>query len=464
MVLTDCLGTFSENVLAVEDSGQSVSYKEIGELVKRLSNVFLEKPLVFDLASNTIGSLVGYLAFMEVEAVPLMLSDNVDKDLFLSLMETYVPNYLWIPKQKLELYGVGKRIVLEYRDYCLIDNSSINHNLNKDLALLLSTSGSTGSSKLVRLSYSNVLANASSITSYLQIDKSDRPITSLPMYYSYGLSVINSHVLNGATILLTNYSVLQMEFWQFFKAQNATSFAGVPYTYEMLARIKFERMNLPTLRTMTQAGGKLSKELVEVFARIAIDKGYRFFVMYGQTEATARMSYLPFERVLEKSTSIGVAIPGGQFKLCDECDNLIEDVYVDGELCYVGPNVYMGYATSMSDLTLGDTIGNLLKTGDIAHVDKDGYYYITGRKSRFVKIFGNRIGLDSVEQILKKRLSECACTGNDNKIDVYLIELPDFDVVSFLSEKLHLHPSAFSLHIIEEIPKSESGKILYAKL
>lgn len=464
MVLTDYIESFSDNILAITDSGDFVRYKEIEILAKQLSGIITEKVLVFDCASNTIGSLVGYLALQKLNAVPLMLSDNVDKDFFHSLVKIYEPNYLWIAQDKLSRYCENVESLLEYKDYCLVKLYDVNHDLNSDLALLLSTSGSTGSSKLVRLSYTNIVSNALSIAEYLDIKVTERPITSLPMYYSYGLSVINSHILKGATILLTNYSVVQMEFWRFFKEKEATSFAGVPYTYEMLAKIRFGKMDLPSLHTMTQAGGKLSKELVEFFAQISIDKGFRFFVMYGQTEATARMSYLPCDKVLEKPSSIGIAIPNGKFELRSETDELIREVCVDGELCYSGPNVFMGYATSAQDLSLGDLTGGILKTGDIACVDADGYYYITGRKSRFVKIYGNRIGLDNIEQILKSRIADCACTGNDNKVELYVTQHPDFDIIGYISEKVHLHPSVFALHVISEIPKSESGKILYAKL
>ena len=457
---------FADNVLAISDRGEVIYYKEVDLLAKELSLEFNgEKVLVFDMTSNTSASLVGYLAFQKLHAVPLMLSNNVDKSFFLSLLNVYEPEFLWMESSRIKTYCGDVNPIFSYRDYSLI-RRSIKHRvrLNDDLALLLSTSGSTGSAKLVRLSYDNILSNAESIAEYLSINSTERPITSLPMYYSYGLSVVNSHVLKGATILLTDKSVLQKDFWTFFAENGATSFAGVPYTYEMLKRIKFEDFRLPTLKTMTQAGGKLSSDLVSEFVQMSKNKGFRFFVMYGQTEATARMSYLPYLQASDKPASIGVAIPGGKFELRSEDGEVIESSDVDGELYYYGRNVFMGYAVNKYDLSQGDVVGGMLQTGDIARVDKDGFYYITGRKNRFVKIFGNRIGLDNVESLLRLYVSDCACTGNDSMINIFVTQELDFDIIGYISDKLHLYPSVFSVKVIQNIPKNESGKILYSKL
>lgn len=464
MKLTDYIDLYKNNIIAISDKGDFVSYNEINILSRKFYSLSSDKCLVFQFSSNVVESLIGYLSFQKVKWVPLMLSENADKSFVYSLINQYNPNYFWIDIDKCDNFDFIGNIVLEYGNYCLIENSKVKHDMNEDLALLLSTSGTTGSAKLVRLSYENIISNAESIASYLALNEGDRPITSLPMYYSYGLSVINSHVLKGATILLTNYSVLQMEFWSFFKKESATSLAGVPYTYEMLKKIRFSKMNLQSLKTLTQAGGKLSSDLVYEFAELSQDKGFEFFVMYGQTEATARMSYLPISDTLFKSSSIGIAIPGGRFELRDLKGNIIEKDGVDGELYYYGKNVFMGYALSLSDLSFPDENKGKLKTGDIAYRDKDGYYYITGRLNRFVKIFGNRVGLDEVEQIVKQYTSDCACIGSDEKITIFITKLLDIDLISLLSQKLHLYSNVFEIKIVSEIPKSESGKVLYSKL
>ena len=287
------------------------------------------------------------------------------------------------------------------------------------------------------------------------------------MNYTYGLSVINTHLYTGATILMTNYAVVQKEFWQIMREQGATSIAGVPYTYEMLNRLRFFGMDLPALKTMTQAGGKLSPELHRKFAEYASEKKKRFIVMYGQAEATARMAYLPAERSLEKYGSMGIAIPGGRLELIDVNGNVIEEADTVGELVYYGKNVTLGYAQKGEDLVLGDERNGRLITGDMAKRDTDGFYYIVGRKKRFLKIFGNRVNLDETERMLKTHFPEndVACAGVDDKMYIFVTEdLDEAELRKYLSEKTGLHISAFCVKRIEEIPKNDAGKTLYKAL
>lgn len=180
---------------------------------------------------------------------------------------------------------------------------------------------------------------------------------------------------------------MQREFWQQLGDYKATSLSGVPYTFEMLDRLRFYRRDLPNLRTMTQAGGKLLPELHKKFAEYAEQTGKKFVVMYGQTEATARMSYLPPEKCLEKVGSMGVAIPGGRFFLINENGEIITEAERVGELVYEGDNVTLGYAVRGEDLAKGDERHGRLETGDMAKFDKDGYFYIVGRKSAFENIW-----------------------------------------------------------------------------
>ena len=205
-------------------------------------------------------------------------------------------------------------MTIEYKSYnyvLLKTGYEKKYALYDELGLLISTSGSTGSPKLVRQSYLNVMDNARSIAKYLKLDETERPITTLPMNYVYGLSIINSHFLTGAVLLLTDKTLMQKEFWNFFKEAEATSFGGVPYTYEMLDKLRFYNMQLPSLRTMTQAGGKLTPELHEKFAIYAAENNKNFIVMYGAAEATSRMGYLPPDKAIEKKGSMGIPIPGG---------------------------------------------------------------------------------------------------------------------------------------------------------
>ena len=455
---------YINNNAIISESNEIISYTDIQNFSERLQDNIEERSLVFCLCENSVGSLGGYFSFINNRIVPLMLDATIDKDLLDNLICIYEPNYLWISNSLLELYGDYEVRFSEF-DYSLVLINEKRVVVHDSLALLLTTSGSTGSPKLVRLSYENIQANAESIAAYLQLSADERPITSLPMHYSYGLSVINSHFISGATILLTDKSIAQKEFWEFAREQKATSMAGVPYTYEMLKRLRFFRMSLPDMKVLTQAGGKLSSNLVQEYVDNAKLSDKKFVVMYGQTEATARMSYLPFESASDKAGSIGIAIPGGTFKLIDDSGCEITESDKDGELIYSGRNVSLGYADCKEDLIKGDENNGKLYTGDIARRDADGFYYITGRKKRFVKVYGNRVNLDAAEQIVKVVTASCACVGIDDKMLIYITDSSKSDQIrNLLSEKTGLNSRAFEVRVIEEIPKNTSGKVLYSNL
>lgn len=455
----------SERLCALSDEGRTLSYGELVSFSESIRKILPPRSLIFSFCQNTIGSMAGYVAFLESQNVPLLLNANLDQELLQYLLDTYSPNYVWIPETNINRFE--KKPVLANYGYVLIPYDDKQKNMHAELALLLTTSGSTGSPKLVRQTYDNIRANAESIVQYLELHEDERPITMLPMNYTYGLSVINSHLLIGATILMSDKSYAQRGFWDFFKRENGTSLVGVPYTYELLKRIRFFQMELPSLRYMTQAGGKLLPELHKEFAEYAQKTGRRFYVMYGQTEATARMSYLPYEKSLEKYGSMGIAIPGGKFHLIDVDGSDVKEPHVTGELVYEGPNVTQGYAECLDDLKKGDERQGVLVTGDMAEMDEDGYYYIVGRKKRFLKIYGNRVNLDECERMIQGQFEdvECACVGEDDHMKIYLTDESYLeDVRTFLAEKTGLHSKAFEAIYIEEIPKNDSGKKQYSEI
>lgn len=460
---------FKENIALISDRNERITYGELEEEGRKIANLISERCLVFSLCTNSIGSVIGYTGFLNHNIVPVLLNSQMDRELLENLIESYHPSYLWVPVDK-KCYFENKTVIYQCYNYVLLETGD-NHKalLHEELGLLLTTSGSTGSAKFVRQSYTNILENAQSIVQYLELDDTERPITTLPMNYTYGLSIINSHLLVGATVLLTDSTLMQKEFWQFLKEEEATSFGGVPYTYEMLAKLRFFRMDLPHLRYMTQAGGKLLPELHRQFAEYAQNSNKKFIVMYGQTEATARMGYLPAKYSLEKYGSMGIAIPGGRFSIIDVDGALIEEADKVGELVYEGANVTMGYAQCADDLAKEDEWNGKLFTGDMVKRDEDGFYFIVGRKKRFLKIYGNRVNLDEIERMIKDNFAEldCACTGVDDHLYAYVTESNEQvqeKVRMFLSAKTRLNPVAFSVEYIEKIPKNEAGKTLYGEL
>jgi acyl-CoA synthetase (AMP-forming)/AMP-acid ligase II len=456
---------FTDNIAIIEDEGSSLTYEALNKKVENLSSVLVKGKLSFNLCRNTTGSIIGYLAMLKSSVPAVMLDGDKGTDVIQLLINIYQPQYLWLPTTRVSEFE-GATTVIDVEDYTLLQFNWPNYEIHPDVALMLTTSGSTGSPKLVKLTAKNLVSNAESIAEYLEITASERPITSLPMNYSYGLSVINSHLLKGSTILLTYKAVIQKEFWVFAKERAATSIAGVPYTYEMLKRLRIFTMDLPSLKTFTQAGGKLNPALVKEFIEQAQATDRKFIVMYGQTEATARMSYTPCEKALAKYASIGIAIPGGALSILDTEGNEITTTDTDGELVFKGPNVSMGYAECIADLAKGDENHGELHTGDMARFDADGFYYITGRLNRVVKVWGNRCSLDETEQLVKARvITDCACVGVDDLITIFVTkEGLDQDIKLLLTSKLGLNIRAFAVKVIDDIPKNTSGKTLYAEL
>ncbi|MCV7225842.1 AMP-binding protein [Mycolicibacterium komossense] len=335
--------------------------------------------------------------------------------------------------------------------------------LHPELSLLMSTSGSTGSPKLVRLSRENLISNADAIGKYLGIDENDRAATTLPMSYCYGLSVVHSHLRRGAGLILTDHSVVDDEFWELFLRHRGTSFAGVPYTFDLLDRVGFGEMDLPDLRYITQAGGRLAPQRVRRYADLGARRGWQLFVMYGATEATARMAYLPAELAAARPSSIGRPVPGGSFAI-EPLDDWPDPGV--GELVYRGPNVMLGYAGQRADLALGRTVDEL-RTGDIARRDPDGLYQVIGRSGRFVKMWGLRIDLQRIETVLSEQgvTAFCAAVDSDDEDRLALAVTDEHDpgeIRRLAARAAGLPSAAVWVAALPELPLLPSGKPDYA--
>jgi acyl-coenzyme A synthetase/AMP-(fatty) acid ligase len=462
------LEQFDHQTAIIGTDSNKITYRTLAEDADCIVAKIPSRSFVFLLGQNHPVCIAAYLGFLRKKIVPLLVNHEISNELFFGLLEIYSPEYVFLSEKRRDLLPEYFEPVDHFGNHILYRNTKgVQPELHNDLALLLTTSGSTGSPKLVRLSYKNIQRNAESIAQYLEIMEKDRAITTMPMTYTYGLSIINSHLIKGASIIASELSLMERKFWDIVKDLKPTTLGGVPYIYEMLRKLRFKQMLLPSLRYITQAGGKLSQELVEEFRDICKEKGICFIVMYGQTEATARMSYLPYENSFEKSGSIGIPIPGGKFWLENENGEIIETNETKGELVYQGENVSLGYAESPADFAKGDENNGILRTGDIAYRDADGFYYIVGRKKRFIKIFGNRVSLDETELLLQSQFSDTniACSGIDDKMYIFIVnELLKESIQKFLTERTGLNTTAFNVAIIQAIPKNESGKTIYTIL
>ncbi|MDO4273052.1 MAG: AMP-binding protein [Eubacteriales bacterium] len=448
----------------VDDSGVTMTYGDLCDFVNAVKELNLPRSIVFCLCENTAGALAGIVAFQTVKLVPLLLSASIDHMLLENLEHTYTPRYYWIPET---MAGTLKGVpVYSAYGYCLIQTEYEIYKVHENLSLLLTTSGSTGSPKLVRYKYGNLESNAKNVAVVFGWTKKEKCIMDLPVQYTMGLNVICSHLIVGAAVLLVKSNLMSPGFWDFIQTNHGTNFTGVPYSYEIMMKLRFTRMSLPDLRTIAQGGGKLTDDMFHTLAEYAAKTGKRFCPTFGTTETSARMSYLPSEMALRKIGSIGKAIPEGELFLLDENGNEMKETEAEGELGYRGPNVTMGYGTVRKDLQKGDEWKGEYHTGDIARRDSEGFYYIVGRKARFLKLFGLRISLDQCERIIKEKYNcECACTGTDRKMTIFVTDhsLKD-ELPVYLAGKLNLNASAFGTEVIDELPKNESGKIIYTKL
>jgi hypothetical protein len=332
------------------------------------------------------------------------------------------------------------------------------HRLHDELALLMGTSGSAGSPKLVRLSRANLASNAEAIAAALGIRGDDRAVTSLPMSYCYGLSVVHSHLQRGASLVLTELSVLDDAFWALAARHGVTSLAGVPHTFDLIDRIGRGATDLPSLRLVTQAGGRLAPERVRRYAELGRAEGWDFVVMYGQTEATARMACLPPLLAASRPEAVGLPIPGGGFRIDDGGADHEPGAPPAGEIVYTGPNVMLGYAHTPADLALGRTVTEL-RTGDLGRIAPDGLLEITGRRSAIAKVFGIRVDLERLDADLAARGVTACSTGTDEHLDLAVAgcERPAL-VRDDVARRLGLPAHAVRVTGVAELPRLPSGK------
>ncbi len=429
-------------LIAADDS---LTYVELADRVESMLWPAEDgRRLVLVPGANTLETLVAYVSAIANGHVVLLVPGDGPAGTA-ALIEAYDPDVVFDP--------VAGGFVVRHE--------GSHHELHPDLALLMTTSGSTGSPKLVRLSYDNVRSNAAAIADYLGLTPDDRAITTLPMHYCYGLSVINSHLLAGAGIVVTDWSVLDPCLWDLADRERVTSFAGVPYTFDLLDSSGFAERDLPSLRYVTQAGGRLDPDRVAGYARLGRERGWAFFAMYGQTEATARMAYLPPELAESHPHALGVPVPGGSFRIDPVADEHRPGV---GELVYRGDNVMMGYATTPAELARGRDLDEL-RTGDLVHRDDDGLLEWVGRRSRFAKAYGVRIDLDDLEAIVARHGGAAGCVSTGDRLHAFIDWHADTrEVHPLLARATGLPEHAVTVTRLREMPRNASGKTDYPAL
>lgn len=457
---------FSSSLFLFDDEGNSFSYISILNIFSKRTKSLIKRKLVFCICDNNIFALGGYFCLIASNAVPMMIKLDSSEEQINYLIKKYSPSFIWISKKNNPFKTKYKQIDFN-GDYVLLSTNSQEYKLNSSLALLIGTSGSTGNSKFVRLSYRNLISNAFSITKYLEITNLEIAVTTLKPSYTYGLSILHSHFIKGAKIFVTNKTMVEKKFWESIKKHGVTSISGVPYHYQMMKKLKFNNLVFPSLKTITQAGGRLDLETSLYFRNVCKKNKISFYIMYGQSEGTARLAYLSPDNLFNKIESIGKPIPGGELWILDHNNKVIDSSNQKGELVYCGPNVSMGYSNKASDLVKGDDNDFVLRTGDISFRDEDNFFYIAGRLKRFIKLFGHRINLYDLEIWFEKHSYKVICKGEDDLLEIYtnitIKEDFEFTFNQFLKE-FKILKSSVKVFLIKEFPIGESGKILYRDL
>ncbi|MBQ3749380.1 MAG: AMP-binding protein [Kiritimatiellae bacterium] len=404
---------------AVIDDGREVSYRELASLSADAVRGLEPRTVKVVVNGQDLATVALFVGCVNSGVVPLMVPATMDPGLLARLRATY-----------------------EGRP------------TSQDLSLLLTTSGSTGSPKLVRISREGLRADNKMSERLFGFDAATRMTMILPICYAWGLSVACAVLEAGGTLVMTRRTVMDAELADVMLSSRATHLAGVPYMYEMLERFRFFERDFPALRGLLVSGGALAPALRRKFAESAKARGISFSEGYGQTETTGVMSTIRTDLMPERIGSIGKAGEGGRFRVDD------------GELVYEGPIVAMGYAVCAEDLLKGDEWKGVRRTGDLATIDADGYVTLTGRASRFLKIFGNRVSLDEVENLVKDGFagSGCAATGADNDLHVFVCGVSAADVEKFLVAKLHFNATVVKVHVLDSIPLNANGKTDYPKL
>ena len=466
MNLFDKLEKFSKNISVIDEDLNSFTYKDLLLLADKLGKKIQSRKVIFLICKNNYEFIASYVGLIRAKAVIFLINNSLSSKKLGDLINHYKPKYLLIPKEN-QIPNIKLNEILNLNNkYQLFEtNFKIIHKVYEELALLMSTSGTTGSPKFVKLSYLNLFDNAKKIAKFLNIKSSDRPITTMQASYSYGLSIINSHLISGSSIIITELSLFEKKFWEIFRKKKATTFGGVPFIFEILKKLNFNKMNLPHLDYITQAGGKLDSSLLIDFVKIFKEKKIKFYLMYGATEATARMSYLNWKLSKKKIGSIGKPLRGSKFYILDNRKKLIKKANETGELVYKGRNVMLGYAEKIDDLKNKSSNNKILHTGDVAYKDNEGFYYIVGRKSRYIKVFGTRLSLDDVEFQIKKKGIDCACIGRDDNLQIFLINLnKKIFILNYLHNYFGIRKSIIKINRIKKIPRGNNGKILYSNL
>jgi acyl-coenzyme A synthetase/AMP-(fatty) acid ligase len=459
---------YKNKIALLNSNNEKIYYKDLIIYSKNIAKKIREKTLTLILIDNSLTSAICYISLLNKKRPILILNQNISNKFLNNIIKKYEPENICIPiKSYLKKIYKNYKSNFKFREFeFLKSKSKDSFKVKHDIGILASTSGSTGSVKFVRQTYGNLKSNTLAIIKYLKLNETNTTITTLPLSYTFGMSIINTHLKVGSQILVTKKSLFEKKFWKVFKNNNINTIYGVPYTFEILDKLNFFSKNNFSLKLIAQAGGKISENLQNKIGNYSKKYNKKFFLMYGQAEATTRISYLPYKNVLKKIGSIGVPIDGGRISLINN-NKIVCKKNLIGEIVYEGKNVCMSYTFGKLDINKSDEWSGKIFTGDLAKRDNDGYYFIVGRKKRFTKIYGINVNLDEVENLIKCKFdtSDFAVISNGNKIIIYsTIKKLLKKILIYIRKIVDLNINSFEIIFVKKIPKLSNGKNNYKLL
>ena len=439
-----------QNKYISDDLGK-YSYAELVKETSKLKQLKLNKGLVLNITNNSFNYLLGYIFFIENKFPQILLDNDTNEANLNRIIERYEPEYFYLPTSfKINLNK--KYRVYSNSTYLLYWKKVKKTQINKNLCLLLPTSGTTGEQKFAKISFQNLKNNTKNISKYLKINSKDTTITTLQPSYSSGMSILNTHVDNASGIVLTNFTIVQKKFWDIYKSNRITNFNGVPITYEIIEKLGFKILNNKYLKFLTSAGGSINLNLMKKIINYSEKRRIDYYYMYGQTEASPRIAYIKYPREKKHLGSIGRSIPEGKMYISSN------------EIIYEGKNIFGGYSELKKDLKFF-MLSKKLNTGDLGYKNSQGYFFLIGRKKRIIKIFSYRYNLDDIENILNKNKISCKIIGKNDKLYIFSKNsLSEKEIYHLLYKEMKLPKDKIIIKKINKIPLTKNGKVSYVKL
>jgi len=394
------LNNFKKNI-AIFNNKKKIYYNDLVKDVKELEKKLEDKNrnLCFLVAENSPTFIKLYISLVRLNYVIILIDVKINSDNLENLVNDYKPNLILIPKNYILRFK--KKILFKYSNYLILKHEKSLHKLNKELLIMLPTSGTTGSSKMVMLSKANIYKNSKDIIKYLGLKKYHIALANLPFHYSYGLSILNTHLMCGAKLFLQKNNIISKEFKNLFSKNKINCFYGVPETYEIFKRLDLKIQK--SFKFFAIAGGKISKNSLKFLIKIADELKINIFNMYGQTEASPRISFSKYidKRDLRKIYTVGRCFGGG--KIFIKKNNRILKKNSVGNISYYGKNVMIGYAKSFKDLNNKRINNFLIETGDLGFLDENNNLNLSGRNDRYIKLDSERVNLNDVEDMLNAK-------------------------------------------------------------